>query len=238
MVDLEGKFATQHDTIDVEGEVELGGTVHFAIPPTSTLAAGDTFTFLTAPEMVSMAVFDQVQTSGSDSLFVAIEYPNLAPGSGAVLPDEFQLRGHVYQRGDMNHDSYILSADTMIEGVLYKSDIPYFAMALSDRQKYFNARLSNGACICDFGQAAGDLGSPAGSDSEGKYHSDGKLTFDDIKAFAAKLNISEGAFLAGMQSVPEPSSIMLIFAGSAILLTRYARRAHWRSVRHRCIGTR
>ena len=105
----------------------------------------------------------------------------------------------------MNHD-----------GVVNATDISYFAIALSDPDKYSQSHTANGACICDNGQAGGDLGGPEGTP-------DGKLTFDDITAFANKLGMSQGAFLAAM-SVPEPTSVMLAFAFAFLAVFMHAGR--------------
>ena len=212
MIDVDGKLDTQHDTVDVAGQLEMGGTVSFTLSPTSTVVPGDTFKLISAKGVAGPGVFKTVQTFGSDSLFVAIDYPTLSPGSGSAAADEFDVDGHVF-RGDMNHMNGVTT-----------DDIRYFVMALNDPEKYFHTMLPTGACICDFGQAAGDLGSPAGKGEDGKYVSDGQLTFDDINAFADLLGMSHAAFAAAMKSIPEPSSAFLAAAGVTILLGRHRRR--------------
>jgi prepilin-type N-terminal cleavage/methylation domain-containing protein/prepilin-type processing-associated H-X9-DG protein len=225
LIDVEGKADAQHDTIDVTDELELGGAVTFNLSSTSTVQAGDTFPLLTAANVTANKTFQRVQTLGSDDLYVFINYPNLSPGSGSdVSTGPSIVEGEVGKRGDMNHDGYVLGTDTVIDNILRKSDISYFALALSDPNKYFaTPNTKNGQPINDYGLGAGDLGGPGGPDAEGNYHPDGKLTFDDIKAFAHKLGISQAAFVAEMQGVPEPSSVALVFAGgmlSAVLFRR------------------
>jgi hypothetical protein len=203
VADIDGAAGVDHDTLDVTGEVQLGGKLQAVIAPTAALAAGDTFTLLTAQGLAPGSRFHSVETLGSDNLFIVIEYPHIGMGTGAAV-GEYSINGRVYERGDMNHDESVDSAD-----------IPYFAVALGDAERYFNTTLPNGACICDFGQAAGDLGGPEG-------HPDGALTFDDIAAFATKLGMSQGAFLAAM-SVPEPASAVLLMAALTPVLGRCRR---------------
>jgi T5SS/PEP-CTERM-associated repeat protein len=199
VIDLQSDLNAQHDTIDVAGELELGGTLSFQFAPTSTLVAGDTFKVISSETIVANKTFRRVDSTGSEDLFVALDYPHVGQGAGSVLPTEVVIEGHVYQRGDMNHD-----------GAVNGADIAYFALALSDSDQYFNKTLPNGACICDYGQAAGDLGRPAGYEGLGQFVPDGKLTFDDITAFAHRLDIPVGRMLAAMQ-VPEPSMASAAF---------------------------
>jgi hypothetical protein len=198
VADVDGLAGVNHDTIDVTGDLDFGGTLQVVIAPTATLQPGDTFTLFTADSLAPGSAFDRVETLGSDDLFVAIEYPHIGLGIGSELPGQYSINGRVYERGDMNHDSFVNS-----------TDISFFATALSDPEKYFTLTLTNGACICDFGQAAGDLGGPEG-------HPDGALTFDDIAAFATKLGMSQGAFLDAM-SVPEPACAVLLLTCSVLI---------------------
>ena len=107
----------------------------------------------------------------------------------------------------MNHD-----------GIVDAADISFFGIALSDPDKYAQSHTLTGACICDNGQAGGDLGGPEGVP-------DGKLTFDDIQAFANKLGMSQGAFLAAMK-VPEPSTAMMLSIAVGLVAISRRRVAH------------
>ncbi len=200
-IDVEGKNAGQFDTVAVSDSVQVGGTLKMSISNGSTIQAGNSIQINSAGSFVPGKRYQNIQTVGSDDLFFAVDYPDMAGGASLGSGSELgsgQLAGGglfatAYSRGDMNHDGDVNAAD-----------ISYFGIALSDPDKYAQSHALNGACICDNGQAGGDLGGPEG-------HPDGKLTFDDISAFAARLGMSQGEFLAIMQQVPEPATNVLLF---------------------------
>jgi hypothetical protein len=207
IVDVDGMHGAQHDTVDATGNLELGGKLEVMVATTALIEAGDSMTIIAAGGVTTQSVFTDVETSGSDDLFFAINYPAAGMGTGSSV-NQVLVGDTWYYRGDMNHSG----------GQPDQFDIPYFAMALSDSEKYRKQILPNGACICDSGKSAGDLGGPEG-------FSDGKLTFDDISFFAAKLGMSNSALLAAMQGVPEPSSIGLsIFLALIVASQRRGRR--------------
>jgi hypothetical protein len=167
----------EFDTVAVTGNVKVGGTLRMSITAGSAIQAGDTIEIISAGSFTAGSRFKDIETIGLDDYFFAVNYPDAAVaslGSGSALGSgqslSGPLSGTLYEKGDMNHDGAVDSAD-----------ISYFAIA-----------------------SAGDLGGP-----EGMW--DGKLTFDDINAFAAKLGMSQGAFVAAMQApVPEPSSLTFV----------------------------
>jgi autotransporter-associated beta strand protein len=193
-IEVEGAAAGQFDTIEVSGEAELGGTLSVTLSDPLSVEAGDTVKILSAGNIAAGKVFEQVDTIGSDDLYFALNYPNVGFASGQ-MPATFQgLDGTFYERGDMNHDFMV-----------NEQDIPFFALALKNRDAYFEAELPTGACICDFGQAGGDLGGGP------ENRPDGRFDFDDIAPFSARIGMSTSALVAAIHasSVPEPSSVVL-----------------------------
>jgi autotransporter-associated beta strand protein len=198
------------DTVEVTGEALLGGTlvINAAGLDPGTMAGG---TYGMPIPIVDAAgrsgTFSTVQTTGEEDLVFVPVYGPSSSGAGAPIGQSVAncavavcIAG--YYLGDMNHDSLVNLADA-----------PFFAMALSDPDKYAIQTDENGAFIGDEGWLVGDIGNTEGPDGQGKYHPDGRLTFDDIPAFATKLGMSTSALWDLMQ-VPEPASAMLLIVAS------------------------
>ena len=114
-MDVEGDAAGQFDTIDVTGQVTLGGTLVVDASALTTTTPGTTVTILTAGDgIVPGTEFDSVETLGSNYYFVATYLP-----FGVVLGDR--------PRGDMD-------GNNMIEA----DDIDDFVLALRNPTAYCN----------------------------------------------------------------------------------------------------
>jgi hypothetical protein len=211
-IDVEGTALEQVDTVDVTGEARLGGTMRVILANAMAVDAGDTITLMTAGSFTPDTVFEQVVTTGTDDLFLAVNYPNLSGGSGGSnggsgSSDPVQvLSGQWYERGDMNH----------FDGV-DEDDVDYFALALRDTLAYINSKVPNGnnnIRNADWGTSAGDF---AGGN---QGQPDGTLDFDDIPLFLNRVNMSMAAFMEIYESigatVPEPSSSLLVVVGGLV----------------------
>ena len=106
-----------------------------------------------------------------------------------------------------------------------REDIPFFALALNDKYKYYNTEI-DGAPIADYGQFAGDLGRPGDlvNGHVTTYRPDGRLTFDDVTFFAAKLGMSREALLREM-NIPEPIVSSLVIGLYWVSSTRQRRQS-------------
>jgi autotransporter-associated beta strand protein len=205
VIEVEGTNAGQIDTIDVSQSATLGGTLRVDVSDQASLQAGDTIRLMTAGNFVRDTVFENIETNGTEDLFLAVSYPNIGVAGGQAAETFQSLNGIMYQRGDMNHDRAV-----------NPEDVPYFALALMSRRGYFDALTPTGACICDFGQAGGDF---PGADGL----RDGRLDFDDIEGFSNRVGMSPTAVAAAITAysaiVPETSSAVLIVVGGIVGLT-------------------
>jgi hypothetical protein len=212
VIDVEGTGPGQVDTVDVTGEAKLGGTMRVVVSNAMAVEAGDTITLMTAGSFTADTVFEQVVTTGTEDLFMAVSYPNLDGGAGGSnggsgSSDPVQvLSGQWYERGDMNH----------LNGV-DEDDVDFFALALRDPLAYFNSYVPNGnnnVRIANWGTSAGDF---AGGN---QGQPDGTLDFDDIPLFLNRVNMSMAAFMEIYESigatVPEPSSSLLVVVGGLV----------------------
>jgi autotransporter-associated beta strand protein len=202
VLDVEGTDAGQFDTVDVSETVALGGTLRVNIADQAQVQAGDTIRLMTAANFARDTVFESIETTGTEDLFLAVNYPNIDVAGGQAAESFQSLTGTMYQRGDMNHD-----------GAVNADDVPYFALALINRMSYFRARTPTGALISDFGQAGGDFPGANGL-------RDGRLDFDDIEGFSTRVGMSPAAVAAAISAysaiVPEPSSAVLAMAAGLV----------------------
>jgi autotransporter-associated beta strand protein len=221
LIDVTGAAGASHDTIDVTGQAEIDGTLSVnaaGFVPGTVLDGtyGVPIPILDAASRTG--TFDTLETTGNDDVvFVPMYGAGGGSGQSANSCDVAVCVGGFYL-GDMNHDSLVNPADAS-----------FFAMALSDPDKYAIQTGANGAFMGDEGWLVGDIGNTEGPDGQGKYHPDGRLTFDDIPAFAAKLGMSTSALWDLMQ-VPEPASaVMMSFSGLMIALCRSRPRRKYRA---------
>src|SRR5262249_17229842 len=156
--------------------------------PTSTIVAGDSFPILAAQSVDSSTGFKKVRTVGSDDLGIFIDYPPSGAGSDLETLGRVVVVATAGWSGDMNGDGRVLNHDETEDGKLYKSDVPYFAMALSDRQRYEKLPAPNGAPL----NQRWRLGDLAGSedDTENYFAGNGEFDLDDIKGFAHLFDMS------------------------------------------------
>jgi T5SS/PEP-CTERM-associated repeat protein len=202
LMDIEGQG--QFDTIDITGDVQLGGTLRIDASNLTTSNPGDSFEIITAPPGTPLVgAFNTIETVGNNDIYFSVRYD---PGD----PDPDVLRSAgvsalVWDRGDMNRSGEIDDVDFRL-----------FVLGLMNPSRYFDE------CYCDdYGQAGGD------------FSGNGRLDFDDTVEFEATLN-RRGMSAAGLyaafaeyfSTVPEPSSVTLAVLGSLIIGLR--RRSHVR----------
>ena len=80
-IDVEGASAGQFDTVAVTGSVQVGGTLRVSVSNGSTIQAGDTIQIISAGLFVPGKRYQNIQTVGSDDLFFAVNYPDVASGT-------------------------------------------------------------------------------------------------------------------------------------------------------------
>ena len=222
-MEVTGTLTGEFDKLNVAGSVELGGKLVFDASGFTGAANPDApFTFLTAgsydPEVPAENRFDEVETIGSSSVYVAVRYPavlianvvddqNLGTGS---LTTPTGLEGLVCPLGDMNCDGQVDS-----------EDVPRFALALVDPDEFENSTLLAYGLFIQ-GNIAGDVDGFGGFD------------YDDIRAFVDLIPSGMGvsvdavyAAIAALQQVPEPSSLLLVALASCLAAARRTRRP-WR----------
>ena len=116
----------------------------------------------------------------------------------------------IYQRGDMNRD-----------GILNSADIAWFALALTNPDAYFDsdARSQGGpGCLCIYGSESGNMDGLPG------------LDFDDVDDFAAAIGVANGQIVEAIErlSAPEPSSSALAALGIIVAAMPRANRRRGR----------
>ena len=231
-IDITGIGGVQHDALDVTGTAQVDGVVSINaagfVPGTvATGTYGSPIPVLDAANRTG--TFSRVVTTGNSNVVFLPVYSAPGAGSGSAAGAGSELAHGTeangcdvsvcfagYYLGDMNHDSFV-----------NRADIPYFAMALSDNDKYVNQLIPNGAVIGPNARLVGDFtGGP--NDTP-----DGKLTFDDISAFASRLGLPTGAMLAAMQGqpIPEPSTGALSLVCTIFLAFQRVRQSATRSSR-------
>ena len=200
----------QVDTVNVEGEAQLGGTLSVDISQLLVAVPGSTtFEIVRADTLVG--TFDNVETVGSDEFYVRAIYDYEADGGGGTAS------GGICDLGDMNCD-----------GQLNGDDTHAFAVALRDLDRYYEDYLT-------FTSAGGDLDGLA----DGQFHPNGRIDFDDINDFAALVAGSgSGANFDGIVAAiyaqaiaPEPSSGLLFLSGVGMMAVGLPRRRVDREIR-------
>ena len=121
VIDVEGILAGQFDTLDVTGQVTLGGTVVIMLDENSSVSAGDVIEVITTDGNVT-GKFDSVLTTGVNDIYLAPIY-----GDSFVALQSLAL-------GDMNQ----------VDG-LNADDAVAFALALTDPDEYFDAYFISGS---------------------------------------------------------------------------------------------
>jgi hypothetical protein len=179
-MEVSGTTPGTYDTLHVLGTASLGGIMRI-VNQTPGLTIGSNIPLVTGN--VGSTKFDNVETVGADGLFY------FAPNYNSASATSYEL-------GDMNRN-----------GVRGMDDIPWFALALTDRTKYWNSNTQNEGgvpCICVFGAQSGNMDGVSG------------LDFDDIDDFADAINVDGASIIAEIRrlsNVPEPDSIALLSLG-------------------------
>ena len=203
LIDVAGTAAGQFDTVAVSGQAELGGTLKFDASSLDSSAAGTTVEIFTAGSLNGN--FDRVETVGSDEVYVRpiYDYGSGEGGGGSVS-------GGVCDLGDMNCDGQVNGDDTHA-----------FAVALRNIDAYYEDFLV-------FTSSGGDLDGL----SDGQFHPNGRIDFDDIDDFAALVSGSGSgasysrvvAAILAQANVPEPSTAVLLNCWFGLLLATFRRR--------------
>ena len=191
VIEVEGASQGEADTVAVSGTAQLGGKLSVDLSGFGTPVAGTTIEILTADGLVGK--FSQVETIGSDEVYVRPLYDDGAGGGGG------SVSGGVCDLGDMNCDGQLNGTDTHA-----------FAVALRDLDRYYEDYLT-------FTSAGGDLDGLA----DGQFHPNGRIDFDDINDFAILMSGAGSgqtyanilAAIAAEQFVPEPASCLLCLWG-------------------------
>ena len=207
----------RYDTVSVTGGVNLGGTLRVQVSDSSKVHAGDTVTLIDTSQGISDgSTFDRIETTGTNGLYFALNYPYAASGaaSGASL-SFYVATGTFYPLGDMDKNTIAFEAN----------DLRLFALALRNNEAYRAEHTINGACICQDGWEAGD------------FDQNYVLDFDDIRGWAtasgSSLTVTLAEIDAYFAGVPEPNPVALMLSG-AILLQFILRRRRIRGCRRMC----
>ncbi|MEX2307362.1 MAG: PEP-CTERM sorting domain-containing protein [Pirellulales bacterium] len=205
-VDVEGTVGGQFDTVDVTGDVQLGGTLLFDASGLGSGTSGATVEILTSNTLTGM--FDHVDTVGSGEFYIRPIYDDGAGGGGA------SVSGEVCDLGDMDCDGIIVNDN---------DDIQALAMALRDIEAYFEeyqVYTIAGADLDGWYPGATEFGND-------------RLDFDDIDDFV-RLHSGGGSGAAMFQkvlaaienygTVPEPASFGSLLYGVCLLVAFNHRR--------------
>jgi hypothetical protein len=216
LMDVAGTSNGSFDTVGVTGNVTLGGALQLDATGLSSLAPGTSFQIITAGNLPVGQKFDSVHTVnhivGTQHIFFAPVYgPASGAGAGAQGGSGSSGCGtgvciDGFYEGDMNRNGVF---DPMVAmNGSPEADVAAFVHALNSPFGYFSSYFI-------FGNESGDI------------NDDGRLDFDDIKAFAMLMGQSgsgatapqiEALIDAQLHNVPEPATCWLFLVGGCILL--------------------
>jgi hypothetical protein len=207
-IDVDGTAEGDFDTVNVTGNVDLGGTLTFDV--TNLTAESGTFRFLTAgssepPGDMLENTFQNVDTVGNDDIYVALSFGETPQGAGgaSLSGGTFDANGEICSVGDMN-----------CSGDIDMADVPLFARALRTPTTYHQYTWNTIVKII----FANDAGNVDGLNNG--------LDFDDIDDFAlvvagsgsgATVASVLAAIEAALHAVPEPSSSTSWFIGACLV---------------------
>jgi len=200
-IEVQGTAGGQFDTITVSGEAKLGGMLLVDATGFELQAPGTQLQILSAGSLAPESVFERVDTIGNEDIFFAPIYDTLASGSelaqGSNLAAGMSLGG--FLEGDMN-----------LNGQYDAEDVQNFALALTKPETYFDQFFIEG-------------------NQSGDIDDNGILDFDDIDNFAGLIpGTSVGAVAAAIErelyGVPEPGSLVLVFASGCLTIASCRRR--------------
>jgi hypothetical protein len=210
---IEVDSSTTFDKVDIVGTADLGGTLTVDVTG-ATLTPGAPIQIITADDLADGTRFDDITVVGNNSIYFRAVYQDAI--TGGLAPSRATVTLFDGTIGDLYPTSPGLDAAT---------DVPAFALALADIDKYRH-----------------EIGDPNGIDpaDAGNCDHSATLDYDDIDDFVALF--PQGMVTAAQvwqkvfeyQSVPEPGAICLALValtGSQAAQRRLTRRRSGRRER-------
>jgi hypothetical protein len=197
-IDITGTGASwSSDTVDVTGEVELGGKLVLDASQLTNVTLGTSIQIVTAGDgLAGGTEFSSIATMGNDDIYFYADYTGSAVNAYA---------GTV---GDFTHDNVVTAADADL-----------FATGLINPNRFFDL------VFADAGSAA-DVGGPNGN-PDGKLDFDDIDEFAALMSGSGTSNsmdIIMDAIERQRALVPEPSAVMLTVICGLCCVQRFRRR--------------